>query len=183
MPDWPHAPVHRLGAQGAYMVTAATYQKAPLFKSKDRLALLNEALFVSAQKYGWELQAWAVFPNHYHFVAHSPASSANLRQMIQHLHAQTALAINGHDQASGRQVWYQYWDTHLTYPKSYDARLAYVHHNAVHHGLVREPQLYPWCSATWFALRAPKPFYQRIMALRTDRLTVRDDFAVAPGDC
>ncbi|MGH9789611.1 MAG: REP-associated tyrosine transposase [Candidatus Acidiferrales bacterium] len=182
MKDWPHAPLHRLAAQGAYMVTAGTYQKKQLFHSRERLALLNEALFASAEKYGWELQAWAVFANHYHIVAHSPASAANLRELIQYLHSQTALAINAQDHAVVRKVWYQYWDSQLTYPKSYDARLAYVHNNAVHHGLVREAQLYPWCSAAWFALRAPQSLYKRIMAMKTDRVNVRDDFTVERGD-
>jgi len=178
MKGWPHAPVHRLVEQGAYMVTAATYRKLPLFDSHERLAILNEALFAAAEKYGWELQAWAVFANHYHFIAHSPGSASNLGRMIQHLHAQTAVRINGVDRSGQRKVWFQFWDTRLTYPKSYDARLAYVHNNAVHHGLVREPQLYPWCSASWFALRAPRSLYQRIMAMKTDRLNVRDDFTV-----
>lgn len=164
------------------MVTAGTYQKRPLFDSRERLALLNEALFVSAEKYGWELQAWAVFSNHYHFVAHSPTSAENLRQLIQYLHAQTAIVINREDGAEKRQVWYQYWDSHLTYPKSYDARLCYVHHNAVHHGLVGEPQSYPFCSAGWLALRGPQSFYKRIMAMKTDRVNVRDDFTVEGGD-
>jgi putative transposase len=30
---------------------------------------------------------------------------------------------------------YEFWDTHLTFEKSWLARLHYVHHNPVHHGL------------------------------------------------
>jgi putative transposase len=44
--------------------------------------------------------------------------------------------VNGLDQSPERQVWYNYWDTLLTYQSSYLARLNYVHQNAVKHRLV-----------------------------------------------
>jgi putative transposase len=68
--DWHHAPSHRLpDFGGTYMVTAATYQKARHFNTEERLSLLQSALFAEATSYEWQLQAWAVFANHYHFVA------------------------------------------------------------------------------------------------------------------
>jgi len=51
------------------MVTAGTYYKAPFFRGADRLKYLCGMLLEFAEKYAWQLQAWAVFPNHYHFVA------------------------------------------------------------------------------------------------------------------
>ena len=107
MKDWPHAPVHRLGTNGAYMVTAGTYRKVHLFNSPARLDFLQDALFSLAEKHDWQLQAWAVFSNHYHFVALSEAPTT-LPQMIRALHAQTAIEANRADGTSGRQVWFQY---------------------------------------------------------------------------
>ncbi|HMD96606.1 MAG TPA: hypothetical protein VKM93_04640 [Terriglobia bacterium] len=62
------------------------------------------------------------------------------------------------------------------------ARLSYVHKNAVHHGLVREPSLYPWCSAGWFQRLAPTSFFMTVMGMKVDRVQVADDYAVAPAD-
>lgn len=90
--------------------------------------------------------------------------------------------INRQDETPGRKVWFQYWDSHLTYPQSYLARLNYVHCNAVKHGLVREPALYPWCSAGWFEREAERSFYQTVMRIRSDRVNVRDDFEVNAAD-
>lgn len=101
-------------------------------------------------------------------------------QLIRTFHSKTALGINATDKAPGRQVWDQYWDTALTFEKSFNARLRYVHENAVHHGLVRVATAYPWCSAGWFELRAPRPLYRRIMSLPIDTVRVRDDFVVPP---
>jgi putative transposase len=114
MADWPHAPVHRLDAAGAYMVTAGTYQKAHRFRGPDRLKLLQDQLLSLALQYGWQLQAWAVFSNHYHFVALSPDNRSSLRQMISHLHTTTAHELNRLDGCEGRKIWFQYWDAHLT---------------------------------------------------------------------
>ena len=202
MTDWPHSPVHRVYEAGTYMVTAGTYLKQPLFRGADRLRYLCEKLLELAETYQWQLQAWAVFPNHYHFVGLSPepiseerqqagavqsgsklpqskaAALQTLAEFTKHLHSLTAIEVNRWDQAGGRQAWFQYWDTRLTFQKSYLARLSYVHKNAVHHGLVREPSLYPWCSAGWFQRRATAAFYKTVMGMKVDRVRVADEFAV-----
>lgn len=35
--DWPHAPVHRLGTEGGYIVTATTHYKQHFFVGAERL--------------------------------------------------------------------------------------------------------------------------------------------------
>jgi len=163
------------------MVTAGTYRKEPFFHSADRLTLLCNALLELADKYKWKLQAWAVLPNHYHFVALSPAGPETLRVLIRHLHSVTAREINRLDRAPGRKVWFEYWDTHLTYERSYFARLSYVHCNAVHHGLVRVPSAYLWCSAGWFEHRAKPSFYRTVMNFPCDTIKVPDNYQVDPS--
>jgi len=66
MSDWPHAPVHRLDAAGAYMITAGTYLKVHLLNSPEKLNSVQEQLLSLAVKYGWKMQAWAILANHYH---------------------------------------------------------------------------------------------------------------------
>jgi putative transposase len=126
----------------------------------------------------WQLQAWVVFPNHYHFVALASPQSRPLPSLIQTFHSDTSFAANQWDGVQGRQVWYQYWETKLTYQRSYYARLSYVHRNAVHHGLVLELSLYPWCSAGWFQREASTSFYKTIMRFGIESLQIPDDFEV-----
>jgi putative transposase len=133
MADWPHSPVHRLTEAGAYMLTGGTYLKRHHFQSSERLRLLCEALQRLAAKYGWNLQAWAVFSNHYYWVGLSPSDPTTLRTFVSELHTETSRALNEADRTPGRQVWFQYWETRLTYQRSYLARLSYMHRNAVHH--------------------------------------------------
>ncbi len=158
------------------MVTAGTYEKQLLFASDERLNMVQEKLFKVAAEYDWQLQAWAIMANHYHFVAVPKHEAATLADMVRTLHAGTALAVNHLDQTPGRQVWFQYWDTHLTFEKSYLARLNYVHNNPVHHKLVPVATAYPWCSAGWFEQKARPSFYKTVSSFRYDRLKVPDDY-------
>ena len=55
--------------------------------------------------------------------------------MLGVLHTRTASWVNRLDKTSSRKVWHNFWETKLTYQKSYLARLNYVHQNPVKHGL------------------------------------------------
>jgi putative transposase len=179
---WPHAPLHQLSVSGTYFVTAGTYHKEHHFRGTARLRVLHRGLLTVAQDFGWWLEAWAVFPNHYHFVAHSPPSEVDARslsQMLGLLHEKTAKWLNRLDHAPGRQVWHNFRETRLTYEKSYLARLNYVHQNPVKHGLVPVANQYPWCSASWFERTARPAQVKTIYSFKVDQLRVYDEYEVA----
>src|SRR6266568_26602 len=170
--DWHHAPLHRLADNGAYCVTAATYEKKNFFASRDRLDLLVTRFFEFARRYEWSLQAWAFFPNHYHFIA--VADNANsLTRLIGDFHSATARELNRID-GTGRKLWFQFWETHITNPGSYLARLKYVHENAVHHQIVDLAENYKWCSAGWFARNANGAFARAVRSMKFDRVKMLD---------
>ncbi len=153
--DWPHAPIHRLDEHGTYFNTAGTLHKEHWFRGPERLDLLETALLRIMKEAGWRLEAWAVFSNHYHFVAHSEPGSQNLRAVLKRLHGETSRDVNLLDGTLGRTVWHNFWEVRLTFERSYLARLNYVHQNAVKHGLVPIANQYRWCSATARADSAP----------------------------
>ncbi len=80
------------------------------------------------------------------------------------------------DGSLGRTVWHNYWDSKITFEKSYWARLNYVHQNAVKHGLVAVANRYRWCSAAWLERIAPPAHVQTVYSFKTDRVKVTDDF-------
>jgi putative transposase len=173
---WPHAPIHRLDSNGIYIVTGATLYKEHLFVGGEKLTMLEHHLLSLARDYQWQLEAWAVFSNHYHFVGRSNGESTNLGYFLKHLHADTARELNELDGTRGRQVWFNFWDTKLTYERSYLARLNYVHQNPVKHGLVLVASQYPWCSAAWFERTASPATVKTIYSFKTDKLRIQDDF-------
>jgi putative transposase len=157
-------------------VTASTLHKDRLYREAEELAHLEELLLTLAIEFEWQLEAWAVFQNHYHFVGRSPEGGSNLNKFCGKLHGQASRYINGRHGTPGRQVWYSYRQVCLTYERSYLARLNYVHNNAVHHGLVRQARDYPYCSADWFFQRADPAWFQTVFSFPIDRLNTEDDF-------
>jgi putative transposase len=176
--DWPHAPLHRLAGQGTFIVTAATMNKVHHFRDAESLDVLEDALLGKSKDYGWQLEAWAVFSNHYHFVGRAMGGAESLRPLVSHVHAETARFVNERDGESGRRVWFNFWETELTYERSYFARLNYVHQNPVRHRVAAVANQYRWCSAAWFERTASPAQVKTIYSFKTDRIRVIDDFGI-----
>ncbi|MFP4381978.1 MAG: REP-associated tyrosine transposase [Candidatus Sumerlaeia bacterium] len=174
--EWHHAPSHLFVPEAAYIVTAGTHDKALFFNTNSKLDFLLRSLFDEAEHFRWQLQAWAVMANHYHFIAQASTNAETLSGFIGSLHSKTARWLNQQDKTPGRKVWFQYWDTCLTYEKSYLARLNYVHNNPAKHGLVENAENYPWCSMAWFSREAENGFRRKVSSFKIDRLNVKDDF-------
>ena len=174
--NWPHAPPHQFTPAGTYIITAATLHRQRFFDTNDKLNMFCNTTLEFVKNYSLTLQAWAFFPNHYHLVAEFGNTTASHRRFISHLHRELAVRLNAADETPGRRVMYQFWDTQLTYEKSWLARLNYVHQNAVHHGMVRLAANYRWCSARWFETNAQNAFVKTVYSFKTDRVSVRDDF-------
>lgn len=175
--DWPHAPPHRLGAAGVYFVTARILDPSHLFNTPERLDIALDRLIGLAGQYRWTLEAWAVLSNHYHFVGHSPAgemSAVSLKAFRKHLHADITRELNRVDRSPGRRIWHNYRDTHLTFQRSYLARLHYTHRNPEHHGVVPRAEDYPWCSAAAFGRACSPAWVKTIGSFRYDQIARED---------
>jgi putative transposase len=144
--SYPHNPPHYFRANSMYMVTGSILYKDLLMAQDHRKEFFLRTLFDRAELLGWSLEAWAVLGNHYHFIAQAPEDAGTLEKLIRQIHSITAIAINKWDNAPGRKVWYNYWDSCITYEKSYLAGLHYVHTNPVKHRLVNRAEDYPICS-------------------------------------
>ena len=171
-----HAPPHLFRPNAHYIVTAATHEKEPYFNTPDKRTLLLRTLIAEGEKDGWLLEAWAVLPNHYHFVAQSPDDSATLSKLIQAVHSKTAIALNRLDQTPGRKIWYQYWDTCIADDHAHRARLHYVHENPVKHGLTEDASTYVWCSMRWFQETAEDEYRHQILTATLKSGSIPDDF-------
>jgi putative transposase len=180
--SWPHAPLHQLSESGTFFVTAGTYRKQHYFRGRQRLEVLHRGLLKVAEQNNWQLEAWAVFSNHYHFVGHSPSGEPDAKSlsiMLNKLHENTAIWINRLDKTPNRQVWFNFRETKLTYEKSYLARLNYVHQNAVKHGIVKIANQYPWCSAGWFERTAGPAQMNMVYGFKTNAVRVYDEYEVS----
>jgi putative transposase len=158
------------------MVTGSILHNQPLLVENRRKEFVLLTLLERTGLLGWELQAWSILNNHYHFIARSPENSTNLSKLIRQIHSITAIEINRCDNTPGRQVWFNYWDTCLTYEKSYLARLHYVNMNPVKHKLVDDAIDYPYCSYKWFIEEGDETLKEQVFSQPIDRVNIVDDF-------
>src|SRR5262245_38273550 len=121
--DWPHAPVHRLRDNAVYFATAGTLHKRHFYNTPQKRDLLERLLLTMARQFGWQLEAWAVFANHYHIVVRGNPDSQNLGEFLHDLHGVSSHELNKLDGIKGRRVWYNFWDSKLTIQYSYLTRL------------------------------------------------------------
>ncbi len=85
-----------MSEHGIYFVTAGTLHKQRLFDTPAKLDLVERMLLSLAKNRVWQLEAWAVLVNHYHFVARGAPDSAPMR-----ISAGTALALGHRAQPHG----------------------------------------------------------------------------------
>lgn len=165
----PHknSPPHWFVSNAIYMVTGSTLYGRPLLDSDAKLINFYETLMERAGILKWSLDAWAVMPTHYHFIARSPEDALSLKALIQGIHSINAKFVNGIDGTPGQKVWYNYWDSCIQSERSYFARMRYVMMNPVKHGLVQRPEDYPFSSYRYF-LENTTPEFQKLVFSCTD---------------
>lgn len=170
------SPPHYFIPNAMYMVTGAILHNQHLLCEDRKKQFVLETLFERSKLLGWDLQAWAILNNHYHFIGKAPEQANTLSKLTRQVHSITAIQLNQWDRTPGRQVWFNYWDTCLTYEKSYLARLRYVHLNPVKHELVENAANYPYCSYMWFLEQGEDDLKRQVLDQPIDKIHVIDDF-------
>ncbi len=171
-----HNPPHLFVADATYMITAATYEKRKFFKTEDSMELLLTTMFYYFKKYEWFVKAYIVLPNHYHILAVASNKDVSLPNIIKNIHKYTARRINEFDKVSKRKIWWNYWDSCITYESSYFARLNYIHFNAVKHGNVNDPMKWKFSSYNQFYDLDSKAAERIEENYHFEGVNVKDDF-------
>lgn len=140
-----HSPPHLFRPNACYFVTARTLSGQPLITDLRKQQVID-ALHFACEERSWHLAAWVVLSNHYHVLLRAPEVAADLSTLIRSVHKFTSLRWNREDGRPGRQTWHEYWDTCIDNERSFWARVNYIHHNPVKHGLVSHPSQYPFSS-------------------------------------
>jgi putative transposase len=172
-----HNPPHLFRAGAVYIVTASTYGKRLYMAPDHRKRFWWETLIRVMEREGWKLIAWVVLSNHYHVLMQAPETGAErLPVLIGDLHRFTARRWNEEEGTSGRRVWWNYWDTCITYERSYYARLNYIHWNPVRHGVVKSPEDYEFSSYRFYLDRQGEWLKRIEKEYPFDRVNVFDPF-------
>ena len=145
-----HRPPHEDWGEGAYHVSAACFEHAPIIgNTPARMEDYTRRLLDALDDCCHHLHAWCVLPNHYHLLA----DAENLKLItaaLGKLHGRTSFTWNGEDSARGRRVWYSCENRAIRSDRHLWATMNYVHHNPVHHGYVTRWEDWPFSSAQAF---------------------------------
>ena len=137
-----HNPPHLYCEGGKYFITGATYKHHNYFADDQAKELLLYSIRKGFSNKGWILEDWVILDNHYHLMVDSRNNNEFLQSIMNSIHRYTATWINRRDNYPGRKVWHNYWDTLITYERSYFARLNYLWYNPVKHGYCRYAEDY-----------------------------------------
>lgn len=178
--EWPATPSHKLHEKGTFIVTGETLRKDYLFNTPEKLDGVQKILLKLAVQYNWQLEAWALFSNHYHFMV-SSKQPENLDVFVQAFHAETAEMLSSFESKERKKVWSQYFVNKVVMQASHYAFLNFIHHNAVKHNLVKEAKDYCWCSALWFESAHDEEYVKKIKSFGSksfgiNNLTIMDDY-------
>jgi putative transposase len=142
----PHNPPHLFRPGGTYFVTVSTRVRQPAMQPPHRRQECFESWQFATAKRSWRLIAWVFLPDHYHLLTTAPDGDDDIARLAGSVHQFTAREWNREDGSVGRQVWWNFRHTCVSYERSFYARLNYIHWNPVKHGLVAKPEDYPLSS-------------------------------------
>ena len=137
MPAPLHHPPHIYLDDTWYFITSSIYQRHRLLQSVEAKELVRDQLSELAREFKLQLAAWVILDNHYHILAKSHIGK-ELSRFIGRLHGRVSHDLNDRDNAHGRQVWHNFWDTCIRSDADYWIRFNYIHHNPVKHGYTRQ---------------------------------------------
>lgn len=173
-----HNPPHLYRSQSKYFITGATYKKKHFLvsdKTKDRVFY---SLYKGFNESGWEIEDWVILHNHYHLMVNAPENAESLSAIIRDIHKFTAMWIkkNMHESKNDEKIWWNYWDTCITYERSYFSRLNYLWNNPVKHGLVKKAEDWKYGSY-YYRYQKEKEYLQNLRKnYPFDKVKVKDDF-------
>jgi len=126
-----------------YFITSVTYKRRAILDGYE--ALLCRSFERAHDKFGFDLIAWVIIPDHFHILidAHSIAISRILHWIKQSF-SMNYRKVQGPGQ--GRVWQYRFWDHIIRDEIDFDRHLDYIHYNPVKHAIVGKPFEYQFSS-------------------------------------
>lgn len=121
--------------------------QGPRLLAEPRIAnLVAEVLLIGEQeKHLYELNAWAIMPNHVHVLI---LPSVPLAQITQWIKGRTARELNLLLGRQGGPFWqHESYDHWVRNQRELNSIAAYIENNPVAAGLAKTPEDWPWSSA------------------------------------
>ena len=132
--------------QGAYHVYNRSELGQPIFETDAAKQVFLETIFATAQRFAWQLHAFAIMTNHFHLVLTTPRGN-----LSEGMHAFQSAFANKHKVfrgSPGHVFQSRFGSAHYPAGPAAARKIDYVHLNPVRGGIVTLEELrdYPWTS-------------------------------------
>lgn len=167
----PHLPKFNFGA---HFLTAATFKRTPLLAVPTCASIFCKELEAARQKYGFDVFAFVVMPDHIHLVLWWDTlalpdltiskiawavKGLSARRMVDYLKQQQSIEASRipRQQTHFHNWQYKIWQQGAGYDFNIYSRqkliekITYLHANPIRAGLAALPEDYPWSSAADYA--------------------------------
>lgn len=143
-----HNPPHLFIGGAKYWVTGSCYKHSLYFADPSAKEKMIEILMRGCQKYNWKIDDWVILNDHYHLMLQSSTDGdKTIEDIIRNFHKFSSMWIRKNSViAKADKIFWNYWDTCITYEKSYYTRLNYLYYNPVKHGYVERAEDYQFGS-------------------------------------
>lgn len=148
-------PLRILYANAWYHIMNRGASRATIFHNKNDYKIFLDILSKTHKRYGFEIHAYCLMPNHYHILIRTPL--ANLSRCLQHLDGLYTQYYNRKYKKDGALFRGRYKSI-LIDAENYLLRLSrYIHLNPVKAKLVKHPLKYCWSSYRFYSKNIAPP--------------------------
>jgi putative transposase len=173
-----HNPPHLFIPNAKYLITASTYLKRHYFKDDPAKEIVLNSIIKGFSDLDWKIDDLVILDNHYHLMVQASEEASNLSKIVQNIHKFTALRLKKYNPSLENvgKIWFNYWDTCITYEKSYFARINYIWFNPVKHGYVDDAL--KWRFGSYYSRMKQNEIFAKEIKRKYpfDRINVMDDF-------
>jgi putative transposase len=147
------AKIKRIYCRGhPYFITNVTYERHPIML--DNVDMLWEAVGSARTKADFDLMAWVILPEHFHFLL--DVKNANISKILQRIKLSFSARFRKRYGLDCCKVWQNgFWDHVIRDERDLNNHLNYIHFNPVRHGLTNNPFKYEHSSLIEYSDRYP----------------------------
>ena len=156
---------HRL--EDICFVTSVTLNREKVLF--DNATLLEESFEQLSKRYGFEIVAYSILPEHFHALVN--CNGNDLATIMQKVKLSFSKRYRNNAEIKKGQIWQRrYWDHIIRNESDFNTHIDYIHYNPVKHNLVMRP--FEW---EFSSIHEYKKMYQDDWGIK-NKLQFDEDF-------
>jgi putative transposase len=134
---------------GIIFITCVTHDRSPFLQKDEDVQLFIETSRNVQQLYPFQLLAYVILPDHFHWLIKPDNKDGNFSNILQSLKRNFTLNFkNKHEISTPLKLWQpRFWDHVIRSEDDMEKHINYIHWNPVKHAYVKKPE--DWLYSTY----------------------------------